>query len=198
MKRTTLAALLLSLAMHGVSAHAALPPESVIASMTERVLGEAKTFNGTADAAKIRALVETVILPNIDLAAMTSRAVGVKWRSATDAQKAQLMSAFQAVLVKTYAGAFSQAQRAQFKIQRVVALDPQTTEVRAEVVAAGGSEPIPIVCRMVLELDSWKVVDLSVSGVWLVPTYHSQFAQVLQNGDVDSLIRVLQEKLGSH
>ena len=198
MKRTTLAALLLSLAMHGVSAHAALPPESVIASMTERVLGEAKTFNGTADVAKIRALVETVILPNVDLAAMTSRAVGVKWRSATDAQKAQLMSAFQAVLIKTYAGAFSQAQGAQFKIQRVVALDPQTAEVRAEVAAAGGSEPIPMVCRMALELDSWKVVDLSVGGVWLVPTYRSQFAQVLQNGDVDSLIRVLQEKSASH
>jgi ABC-type transporter MlaC component len=30
---------------------------------------------------------------------------------------------------------------------------------------------------MALEGDDWKVVDVSVSGVWLVPAYRSQFAQ---------------------
>jgi ABC-type transporter MlaC component len=35
-------------------------------------------------------MVETVIMPNLDFRAMTARAVGSRWRSADDAQKAQL------------------------------------------------------------------------------------------------------------
>lgn len=55
-------------------------------------------------------------------------------------------------------------------------------------------EPIPIVYRLALEGDDWKVVDVSVGGVWLVPAYRSQFAQVLRSGEVDALINVLHEK----
>jgi phospholipid transport system substrate-binding protein len=196
MKCSVAIASLLTATAFALSARAADAPEAVIGRMTERVLTEASQAGGTVEVAKVRQLVETIILPHVDFTAMTSRAVGVKWRSATDAQKAELMAAFQALLVKTYAGAFSQAQGARIKVQRVVQLDAETSEVRTAVATSGGSEPIPIVYRMALEGDDWKVVDVSVSGVWLVPTYRSQFAQVLQNSDVDVLINVLHEKSG--
>jgi phospholipid transport system substrate-binding protein len=196
MKCSVAIACLLSATAFALSARAADAPEAIIGRMTERVLTEASQAGGTVEVAKVRQLVETIILPHVDFTAMTSRAVGVKWRSATDAQKAELMAAFQALLVKTYAGAFSQAQGARIKVQRVVQLDAETSEVRTAVATSGGSEPIPIVYRMALEGDDWKVVDVSVSGVWLVPTYRSQFAQVLQNGDVDALINALHEKAG--
>jgi phospholipid transport system substrate-binding protein len=44
---------------------------------------------------------------------------------------------------------------------------------------------------MSLQEGDWKVTDIGVMDVWLVPTYHSQFAQVLQNSGVDGLIRVI-------
>jgi len=79
---------------------------------------------------------------------------------------------------------------------RVTAIDAETTEIRGEIVTPASSQPIAMVYRMALENGSWMVVDVSVAGVWLVAAYRSQFAQVLQNGDVDSLIHSLQEKAG--
>jgi len=194
MNRSTLGAWLLCLSALAFTAKAADSPESIVAAMNQRVLIEATAPGGITDIAKLRSLVETVILPNLDFSAMTSRAVGVKWRSATEAQRSQLMAGFQEMLIKTYAGAFSQARGAKFKIQRVVPLGDQTSEVRAEVAVAGSSEPIAMNYRMALQDGAWKIVDVSVGGVWLVPAYRSQFAPVLQNGDVDALIRALQEK----
>jgi len=94
MKRAVLGTVAIALIMLMSFARAGDRPEAVISQMTERVLAEAAQPGGQADAAKIRNLVETVILPNVDFQAMTSRAVGLKWRSATEEQRSQLMAAF--------------------------------------------------------------------------------------------------------
>jgi phospholipid transport system substrate-binding protein len=127
-------------------------------------------------------LVETVILPTVEFSGMTARAVGPRWRTADDAQKSQLMSGFEALLIKTYAGALSQAAGAKFRLKSSVAIDSSTKEVRSEVVPRSGGDPIVLSYR------------LSLQGGWLGPTYQSQFAQVLQTHGVDGLIQVLAEK----
>jgi phospholipid transport system substrate-binding protein len=139
-------------------------------------------------------LVETVIMPNVDFRGMTARAVGPRWRTADDAQKALLMSGFEALLIKTYAGALSQATGAKFRLKSSVTIDSTTKEVRSEVVPRGGGDPIVLSYRLSLQGDDWKVTDVSVMGVWLVLTYQSQFAQVLQNTGVDGLIQALADK----
>lgn len=48
--------------------------------------------------------------------------------------------------------------------------------------------------RLSLQGEEWKVTDVSVMGVWLVSTYQSQFAQVLQTSGVDGLIQTLAAK----
>ena len=194
MKRLFVALLPLLTSAVAFAAQAATAPDVVVSKMTEQVLAEARQLNGGTDVTKVRTLVENAILPNVDFASMTSRAVGVKWRTATDAQRTQLMAGFQSLLVKTYAGALSQARDAKFKVGRVIPLDAETSEVRSEVAAAAGGQPIAIAYRMALENDQWKVTDVGVAGVWLVAAYRSQFSQVLQNADVDGLIRVLDEK----
>lgn len=183
------AALVLGLA--GGDATAATPPEALVAGMTEQVLATAAP--GELDAPTIRELVETVIMPNVDFRAMTARAVGPRWRSASDAQKEQLMSGFEALLIKTYAGALAQAGGAKFRLKPTLAIDATTKEVRSEV-AVRGRDPVVLNYRLSLQGDDWKVVDVSIMGIWLVPTYQSQFAQVLQNSGVDGLIQMLTEK----
>ena len=189
--KTILSSAALALALAGGYATAAMPPEALIAGMTEQVL--AKAAPGPLDAPTLRDIVETVIMPNVDFRAMTARAVGPRWRSASEAQKNQLMSGFEALLIKTYAGAFAQAAGARFRLKSTVAIDATTKEVRSEVAVRGG-DPVVLNYRLSLQGDEWKVIDVSVMGVWLVATYQSQFAQVLQNSGVDGLIQVLNEK----
>ena len=40
----------------------------------------------------------------------------------------------------------------------------------------------------------WKIYDLNVLGVWLVDNYRPQFAQQLNAGGVDALIKSLSER----
>jgi phospholipid transport system substrate-binding protein len=117
---------------------------------------------------------------------------------ADDAQKAQLMSGFEALLIKTYAGALSQAADARVKLRPSIAIDSTTREVRSEVALRSGGDPVALSYRLSLQGDDWKVTDVSVMGVWLVPTYRSQFAQVLQTSGVDGLIQVLAAKTRAH
>ena len=184
----------LALALFSSRAKAESPPETLIAGMTEQVLMKAAQSRAPLDAAAMQVLVETVIMPNVDFRGMTARAVGPRWRSADDAQKAQLMSGFEALLIKTYAGALSQAAGARFRLKPSIPIDSVTKEIRSEVALRGGGDPVVLNYRLSLQGDDWKVTDVGVMGVWLVPTYQSQFAQVLQNSGVDGLIRVLAEK----
>jgi len=71
-------------------------------------------------------------MPNVDFRGMTARAVGPRWRTADDAQKAQLMSGFEALLIKTYAGALSQAAGARFSLKPSLTIDSTTMEIRSE------------------------------------------------------------------
>jgi phospholipid transport system substrate-binding protein len=185
---------ILALALFSGRAKAASTPEVLITGMTEQVLATAAQSRAPLDPAALQAMVETVIMPNLDFRAMTARAVGPRWRSADDAQKAQLMSGFEALLIKTYAGALSQAAGGKFRLKPSITIDSATKEIRSEVALRGGRDPVALNYRLALQSDDWKVTDVAVMGVWLVPTYQSQFAQVLQNADVDGLIRVLAEK----
>jgi ABC-type transporter MlaC component len=58
--------------------------------MTEQVLATAARSQAPLAPAALQAMVETVIMPNLDFRAMTACAVGPRSRSADDAQKAQL------------------------------------------------------------------------------------------------------------
>ena len=104
------------------------------------------------------------------------------------------MAGFEALLIKTYAGALSQAADAKVKLRPSIAIDSKSREIRSEVALRGGRNPVVLGYRLSLQGEEWKVTDVSVMGVWLVSTYQSQFAQVLQTSGVDGLIQTLAAK----
>src|SRR5262249_51464870 len=105
------AAMVVSIA---ANAKPAQPADAVISSITEQVLAQSAALGPAADPAKLKAFIETTVIPRLDFRAMTARAVGPRWRSATDEQKARLMAGFESLLIKTYAGAFAQAAGATY------------------------------------------------------------------------------------
>ena len=180
-----------------IGAHAAppQPADAVIASITQQVLAHSADRGSTGNAAELKAFIESTVMPNLDFRAMTARAVGPRWRSATEAQRTRLMAGFEALLVKTYEGAFEQAAGAAFRMKQTITIDASTAEVHSEVVARGGHDPIALGYRLALQDDRWRIVDISVMGVWLVPTYQTQFAEVIAGtGGIDGLVQALEAK----
>jgi phospholipid transport system substrate-binding protein len=178
-----------------VTAHARSGPDTVVAEMTQRVLAASTAGGSAMSPTQLRTLVETTVMPHVDFRAMTASAVGPKWRTATEQQKDRLISGFEALLVKTYAGAFNEAAGAKFRLKQTVALEESLAEVRSDVTVAGGRDPIALNYRLALQGDQWKIVDVSVLGVWLVPTYRTQFAQQIErSGGLEGLIQALEDR----
>jgi phospholipid transport system substrate-binding protein len=189
-----LLALLLPLAAAPLAqAQAQARPDQLVKSTTEEVLS---VIRKTTDRATLRKVAEQKVLPYFDFKEMTRLAVGRPWREATPEQRKKLEDGFRSLLVNTYTSALSRTVAADKTVEvkplQAGANDKEVT-VRS-FVKGGGAQPLEIDYRMTKEDQGWKVIDVVVESVSLVTTYRSTFAQEVQQGGIDGLIRSLEEK----
>lgn len=167
-------------------------PDALIKRMSADVLETIKADPAlkAGDMNKITALVDQVVLPNVNFRRMTSAAVGPKWRQATPAQQDRLQTEFKQLLMRTYAGALAQVtdQTVSVKPFRMAAGD---TDVLVRTEVRGKGEPVPLDFRLEMKDGAWKIYNFNVLGVWLVETYRTQFAEELNKNGIDGLITTL-------
>jgi phospholipid transport system substrate-binding protein len=60
-----------------------------------------------------------------------------------------------------------------------------------------GAEPLVIEYDMEKTQSGWKVFDIRVSGISLVATYRTAFAEEVRNRGIEGLISVLSSKNGA-
>jgi phospholipid transport system substrate-binding protein len=148
------------------------------------------------DMAKVVALVDARILPNLNFQRMTASAVGPAWRQATPDQPKRLQDEFKILLLRTYAGALAQVtdQTVFLKPLRAAADDKEVI-VRTDV--KGSGDPIQLDYRLEKtpgQGAGWKIYNINVLGVWLVENYKSQFAAEINAKGLDGLITTLVER----
>lgn len=166
--------------------------ESLSTKVIEQVRSDPKIKAG--DIGRVSQVVDTTLMPHVNFERMTALSVGRGWREATPEQKKQLMTEFRALLLRTYANAFTAVsdQTIRMKPFRGDAADSEVL-VRSEIVQPRG-EPIQLDYRLEKADNAWKIYDVNVLGVWLVQTYRNQFAQEISAGGLDGLIKSLAEK----
>lgn len=180
-------------------AHAAdEAPDTWIKRLSVDVLDAIKSDKSirAGDTAKVVALVDTRIMPNVNFQRMTASAVGPGWRQATPEQQQRLQEEFKILLVRTYAGALAQISD-QTIVLKPLRAGPEDKEVLVRTEVKGRGEPIQLDYRLEKTPGvgaGWKIYNLNVMGVWLVETYRSQFAQQINAKGVDGLIDVLSEQ----
>jgi len=170
-------------------------PDAMIKRLSEETLGAIKSDKSIkgGDTAKIIALVDSKIMPNVNFQRMTASAVGPAWRQATPEQQKRLQDEFKVLLVRTYSGALAQVddQTITVKPQRSA---PEDSEVVVRTEIRGRGDPIQLDYRLEKtpgQGAGWKIYNLNVLGVWLVETYRNQFAQEINAKGVDGLIATL-------
>jgi phospholipid transport system substrate-binding protein len=171
-------------------------PEQLIRETSDRVLDEIKT-NGEqykSNPQGVYDLVNTVVLPHFDFAAMTELALGRHNDDVSTEQKPVIINEFRLLLVRTYSSALLEYtdQALVYLPMEGAEADGQVT-VRTEIEQAGGF-PIPINYMLRLGADGWKVFDISVDDVSLVTNYRSSFSRAIRKDGVDGLIKALQER----
>ncbi len=172
--------------------------DALIKRLSTDVLDSIRTDKAiqSGDVARIVALVDGKIMPNVNFQRMTAAAVGPAWRQASPEQQKRLQEEFKVLLVRTYAGALTQVsdQTIFVKPMRAAAEDKEVV-VRTEV--KGRGDAIQLDYRLEKtpgEGAGWKIYNLNVLGAWLVETYRSDFSQQINTKGIDGLITSLAER----
>nr|WP_319563882.1 ABC transporter substrate-binding protein [uncultured Rhodoferax sp.] len=173
-------------------------PDALIDRLTKEALDIIQTDKAVqaGDVAHLIVLLDEKVMPYLNFQRMTASAVGPGWRQATPEQRKRLEAEFKTLLVRTYAGAISQAKNLTFSVKPLRAA-PEDKEVIVRTVIKGRGDPIQLDYRLEKSADStsgWRIFNLNVLGVWLVDTYRSQFAQEINAKGIDGLIATLADR----
>jgi phospholipid transport system substrate-binding protein len=176
-------------------AQAETTPDDFVMKLSTEVIDTVKADKAiqAGDVGRIRTLVDTKVLPHVNLQRMVIKSVGQPWRSATPEQQKRLTEEFKNYLINTYAGALTQVRDQSVKLRPVRAGNSANEAVIGTDVVNKG-EPIQLDYRLEKAGDAWKIYDFNVLGLWATDSFRSQFAGDLRGGGVDALIARLSEK----
>ena len=182
--------------LFALPAMAVTGPEQLIRETSQSVMAEIRANADTykSDPQKVYKLVDELVLPHFDFAAMTDLALGRYKDEVSSEQKPAIIAEFRQLLVRTYSSALFE-----YTDQGLIYLPMEGSEaeglvtIRTEIELSGGF-PIPIDYTLRLSNNGWKVFDVSVDEVSLVTNYRSSFARAIKKNGVDGLIKTLQER----
>ena len=170
--------------------------QALVRSTADKVLAEVKANKRELERspARIYELVQAHVVPHFDFGRMAQSALGRHWRAANDEQRAAVTREFQELLVRTYAVAllnYSGQQIEYLPLRASGAEDDVLVQTR---VTEPGAPPVPIDYRLSQSAGRWKVYDVVIDNVSLVSNYRSTFAEQVQRGGLDGLIRQLADR----
>ena len=174
-----------------------LSPEALVKQVAADVLVATRKDNDKAveanDKRERLALAEEKILPHVDFAEATRLAASAAWGRASPVQQVQMVSAFRAMLVRTYSNTIDA-----YRDQPMRVLPAKTVLRAKEAVvhseyARPGEAPVGVEYAMRKSAGEWKIYDIAVEGVSLVLTYRPLFDHVTRTEGVDGLVRRLRQ-----
>lgn len=173
-------------------------PDTFIKRLSDDVMNSIKSDEKikSGDTARILALVDSKIMPNIDFPRMAAASVGPAWRRATPEQRKRLEDEFKLLLVRTYSGALAQVSDQTVTVKPMRS-SPGDSEVVVRTEIRGRGDPIQLDYRLEKtpgQGAGWKIYNLNVLGVWMVETYRNQFAEVANTKGIDGLIAAIAER----
>ncbi len=166
--------------------------EHVVRNTTQQVLevlrkeGDGITSNST----RLYEVIDELILPHFDFRKMSRWVLGRHWRKASPEQQQAFMVQFQGLLVRTYAQSLIDFRNQKIEILPMSAEATEPVMVHSRIHRSGGPS-IPVIYKMHIKENVWKVFDVSIDGVSLVINYRASFNQEIKRNGIDGLIKRL-------
>jgi len=136
-----------------------------------------------------------VIRSTFDLPAMTRIAVGPEWTAIPPDQQTALLDNFARMTIATYANRFDGWSGQSFEVDAEVLPRNNGRIVRTKLVRPK-EEPVTLNYLMRGAGDSWKVVDIYLSGtISELATQRSEFGAILKAGGPAALIESLRQQI---
>ncbi len=146
------------------------------------------------DHAIIEHAVRQYLLPHVDVVGMSRSVLGRNaWNKATSAERQEFTAVFTDLVIRTYAAPLAAYSGETITFSSQQSVDDKFARVNSVIKRNNGQE-IPLSYALVTKGGRWKVYDLSVEGVSLLQSFRNQFAQVLQNSNIQGLISQMKQR----
>ena len=142
-------------------------------------------------------LTNEIVVPHLDLVAISKWVLAKNWRTASKEQKLRFIRAFKDMMIRTYAVAILDYDKQKLKYVPLRD-DPANGDVtvRAEYIESGKA-PVTINYRLHKRQNGWKVYDVTIDGVSIVATYRTSFGTEIRQTSLDALIERIEKKNNS-
>lgn len=143
----------------------------------------------------VHSAVEQYLLPHVDLVGMSRSVLGRdEWIKASESEKRDFSHAFKELVVRTYSNSLAKYQGETIVFHPIRGgINGKFVRVESEIQRLSGP-PIALNYSLVSKNGQWKVYDLTVEGISLLQSYHSQFKEALQRQTLPELIQQIKKK----
>lgn len=199
--RTLVRSLLVTLcgtfAAHAADAPATPPglgPQALMEEVSHELLREIDA-NRTAlaqDPSRLRALIDTYLLPHFDTDYAARLVLGKHWRTATPAQRERFIEAFYKALMKDYGEAILEFTEDRLRFLPFRG-DPNAdvATVRTEV-RRGNGQTVPVNYTMRRTPAGWKAWDVTIEGISYIRNFRADFGAEIEQQGIEHLIQRLE------
>jgi phospholipid transport system substrate-binding protein len=169
-------------------------PQQLIEKVSQDLLREIDANRAALhdDPAKLRALVDRVVLPSFDADYSARLVLGKYWRTATAQQRQRFVDAFIQSMMRKYGNALLE-----FTADRLVILpfkgDPEADRatVRTEVKRDNGT-PVPVNYSLHATPKGWKAWDVTIEGISYIKNFRTDFGAEIEAKGLDAVIERLE------
>lgn len=176
------------------AAQAQQGPGELIEEKAQQMLDELNKNRAAykKDPAKVRALVDRVLLPHFDTQYAARLVLGRHWRTASPEQRQRFIGAFYNSLLDNYGAALTEFTGERLRVFPTrVAPDTDQATVRTEVKRDNGTR-VPVNYRLRRTPEGWKAWDVSIEGISYVKSFREDFGAEIDQKGLDAVIRRLE------
>jgi len=154
-----------------------------------------KQDKGTIE--NIQTLIRLKLLPSLDISYSTQRALDNYYNDFTDSEKQLFETYIIESLINDYVGilgAYQDLDSINISIGKDILRKDNRANVPLVVSFSNNSQPVEVVLSMI-KTNSWKIYDVTFSGVSLIKNYQAQFGSMIKRKGKDFLIKVITKKI---
>ena len=181
----------LIIAPYALQASEAVPHE-IIETAVNELLSEFEIRRNelAQDEAKLFQLVESVVVPRLDVPIIARLVLAKHWRTATDKQRRAFTHQLKTLLIRTYAKALFKYTGNEQMLVTPSSVKPEDkkTRVRTEVILPGTSAIEVTYALLKNAEEQWKIYDMTIDGISLVKNYRVSYGDAVAQKGLDMLI----------
>jgi phospholipid transport system substrate-binding protein len=195
-----LATLLLPAALVGAALAAEAvpgpPPQELIETTARKLLEALDADRALAkkDPARVRQIVDEILLPHFDTDYSAKLVLGKHWRTATPEQRQRFIDAFYQSLLRNYGSALAEFTADRLKVLPFRGdLASGHATVRTEVKRRSG-QPVPVSYTLHATPEGWKAWDVTIEGISYVRNFRNDVGTEVDQTGLQALIERLEKE----